>query len=88
MRNDPQHESNPTAYWQANLGLLRLLLLIWALVSCGLSILFVEPLNQFRLAGFPLGFWFAHQGSMVVFVLLIWVYAYVMDRLDARYRVD
>jgi putative solute:sodium symporter small subunit len=64
------------------------LLLVWALVGPGLSILFVETLNRVRLGGFPLGFWFAQQGSILVFVVLIAVYAVVMNRLDDRHRRD
>jgi putative solute:sodium symporter small subunit len=64
------------------------LLVVWALVSYGFGILWVEPLNRFRLGGFPLGFWFAQQGSIYVFVVLILVYALCMDRLDRRHGVD
>ena len=59
---------------------------VWG--SYGLGILWVEPLNRFRLGGFPLGFWFAQQGSIYVFVVLILVYAFYMDWLDRRYGVD
>jgi putative solute:sodium symporter small subunit len=75
-------------YWRANLRWMLSLLALWALVGPGLSILFVEPLNKVRLGGFPLGFWFAQQGSILVFVLLIAIYALVMNRLDARHRGD
>ncbi len=64
------------------------LLSIWFVVSYLLGIILVEPLNQFHLGGFPLGFWFAHQGSIFVFVVLIFVYARWMDRIDARHGVD
>jgi putative solute:sodium symporter small subunit len=87
----PENESeaiDEAGYWRANLRLLVLLLAVWFLVSVGLSILFVVPLNQFRIAGFPLGFWFAHQGSIYIFILLIWIYARTMDRIDARFDVD
>ena len=57
-------------------------------MSLGLSIILVEPLNTIKLGGFPLGFWFAQQGSILVFVVLIWVYARLMDRLDVEYDVD
>ena len=67
---------------------MAILLTIWFVVSYGLGILLVEPLNQIRLGGFPLGFWFAHQGSIYVFVALILVYARWMDRIDARFEVD
>ena len=64
-----------------------ILLAVWFSVSFGLGILLVEPLNQFKLGGFPLGFWFAQQGSIYVFVVLILVYAVWMDRVDRRHGV-
>jgi len=64
------------------------LLSIWFVVSYLLGIVFVEPLNQFYLGGFPLGFWFAQQGSIFVFIVLTFVYAFVMDRIDRRHGVD
>jgi len=75
-------------YWRANLRYLVILLSIWALVSFGCGILFIDWLDQFHLGGFKLGFWFAQQGAMLVFVLLIVVYVWLMNRLDARYRQD
>lgn len=80
--------SDPKQYWRANLRLMAILLTIWFTVSYGLGILLVEPLNAFHVAGFPLGFWFAQQGSIFVFVLLILIYVLAMDRLDQRYGVD
>lgn len=74
-------------YWKRNVGYMTLLLLIWAVVSYGCGILFVEPLNAIRIGGFPLGFWFAQQGSIYVFVLLIFVYYLLMLRLDRQYDV-
>ena len=76
------------AYWRANLRLVLVLLALWAAVSFGLAIVFVEPLNAFRMGGFPLGFWFAHQGAIYAFVALILVYALLADRLARRYGVD
>ena len=73
------------AYWRTNLRYLATLLTIWFAVSFGCGILFVEPLNQFRIGGAKLGFWFAQQGSIYVFVVLIFVYVYLMNRLDQRY---
>ena len=64
------------------------LLVVWFVVSYGLGILLVEPLNRFHLGGFPLGFWFAQQGSIYVFVILIWIYARSMDRIDRDHSVD
>lgn len=75
------------AYWRENLKIMAILLTIWALVSFGAGILFVEPLNNVGFLGVPLGFWFAQQGSIVIFVLLIFVYVKLMDRLDAKYGV-
>ena len=76
------------AYWRANLRVMGILLTVWFVVSYGLGILFVESLNRFHVGGFPLGFWFAQQGSIYVFVVLIFVYARWMDRIDARFEVD
>jgi len=76
------------AYWRQNLVYLGTLLAIWALVSFGFGIVWVEPLNRIRLGGFKLGFWFAQQGSMYVFVVLIFVYVFLMNRLDRKYEVD
>ena len=72
-------------YWRENLKLLTILLSIWFLVSYGAGILFVDFLNQFHLGGFPLGFWFAQQGSIITFVILIFVYVRKMNKLDAKY---
>ncbi|MBW2242321.1 MAG: DUF4212 domain-containing protein [Deltaproteobacteria bacterium] len=79
--------ADPKGYWRANLRLMAVLLVVWFFVSYGLGILLVEPLNQFMLGGFPLGFWFAQQGSIYAFVVLIAIYAFAMDRLDRRYGV-
>ena len=64
------------------------LLVVWFVASFGLGILFVEPLNRFHVGGFPLGFWFAQQGSIDVFVALVFIYAWRMDRLDKEHGVD
>lgn len=74
-------------YWKANVSLIRNLLTVWALVSYVFGILLVEPLNGIRLGGLPLGFWFAQQGSIYVFVILIFYYAWKMDQLDRQYDV-
>lgn len=76
------------SYWQANLKMVVLLLAIWFLVSFGAGILLKDWLNQFRLGGFQLGFWFAQQGSIYVFVILIFVYVAWMNRLDRKYGFD
>ena len=73
------------AYWKANLKIVGILLAIWFLCSYGAGILFKDWLNQFTLGGFKLGFWFAQQGAIYIFVLLIFVYILLMNRLDTRY---
>ena len=78
---------NRRAYWRANVRLITVLLSIWAIVSYGCGILFVEQLNRFHIGRLPLGFWFAQQGAIYVFVVLIFVYAWAMDRLDRKYGV-
>ena len=75
-------EQRGQGYWKANRKLILILLSIWALVSLGFGILLIRPLNAFRFFELPLGFWFAQQGSIYVFVLLIFVYAWRMDRID------
>ena len=76
------------AYWKRNLRLMVVLLAIWFAVSFGAGILFVEQLNAIVIGDFPLGFWFAQQGSIYTFVVLILVYALRMDRLDSEFGVD
>lgn len=77
-------------YWRNNLRIMAGLLLLWAAVSFGCGILFADWLNQFHLpfTGFPLGFWFAQQGSMAIFVLCIFIYCVAMNRLDRRHHED
>jgi len=75
-------------YWRENLKYLLGLLIIWFVVSYGCGILFVEELNTIRLGGFKLGFWFAQQGAIYVFVLLIYIYIHLMSKLDKKYGVD
>lgn len=79
---------NLQAYWSKNLTYLSILLSIWFMVSYGCGILFVEQLNAFKMGGFPLGFWFAQQGSIYVFVILIFVYVRLMNKLDIEFDVD
>lgn len=76
------------AYWKRNLQYLAILLLIWFAVSYGAGILFAEQLNQFSIGGFPLGFWFAQQGAIYIFVILIFVYVRLMNKLDVEFGVD
>ncbi|MEM9648318.1 MAG: DUF4212 domain-containing protein [Bacteroidota bacterium] len=75
-------------YWRENLRYLAILLLIWFLVSYGFGILLVDELNTIRLGGFKLGFWFAQQGSIYVFVALIFIYVRLMNKLDKKYKVN
>lgn len=74
-----------TRYWKENLRYLLVLLSIWFTVSFGFGILLVDQLNQYRIGGAKLGFWFAQQGSIYVFVLLIFIYVWLMNRLDRKY---
>ncbi|MCE7998269.1 MAG: DUF4212 domain-containing protein [Rhodobiaceae bacterium] len=76
------------AYWRANLRLLAGLLVIWFIVSFGFAILFVDVLNEIPLFGFKLGFWWAQQGAIYVFVALIFVYVVQMKRIERRFGVD
>ncbi len=83
-----EKQKNATAYWKKNIKYLTILLSIWFIVSFGCGILFREALNEFRLGGFKLGFWFAQQGSIYVFVILIFVYVRLMNKLDKKYGFD
>lgn len=83
-----EKQKNATAYWKENLKYLVILLSIWFVVSYGAGILFKDTLNQFNLGGFKLGFWFAQQGSIYVFVILIFVYVRLMNKLDKKYGYD
>ena len=80
--------SDARAYWRANRNLIAILLAIWALVSIVFSILLARPLYHLSVGSLPMSFWWAQQGAMVVFVVLIFVYARRMDRLDQRFGVD
>jgi putative solute:sodium symporter small subunit len=75
------------AYWRRNLAYIAVLLAIWASVSYGASILLADALDRFQVLGFPAGFWFATQGSIVVFVALVFVYVKLMNALDRKYGV-
>ena len=82
------NRSKSSAYWRANVALIRNLLLVWAFVSIGCSILFVEVLNQIQFGGVPFGCWMAQQGSIYVCVVLSFIYAVQMDKLDRRFKRD
>ena len=77
-----------TRYWRANLRIVSVCLVIWFTVSFGFGILLVEPLNRIQIFGFDLGFWFAQQGSILCFVVLIFYYAWRMNRLDREHGVE
>ncbi|WP_299276923.1 DUF4212 domain-containing protein [uncultured Psychroserpens sp.] len=76
------------AYWRENIKYVSILLAIWALVSYGAAIVFKDELNTIKIGGFKLGFWFAQQGAMYVFVVLIFVYVRIMNKLDKKYGYD
>lgn len=82
------NQEKATAYWKENLRYLLILLSIWFLVSYGAGILFKDFLDTFKMGGFPLGFWFAQQGSIYAFVILIFVYVRLMNKLDKKYGYD
>lgn len=77
-------------YWNSNLRIMSVLLFIWASAGFGASILFAEPLNAYKLPGtaYPLGFWFAQQGAIVVFVFVVLTYCILMNRLDLKHRME
>jgi len=75
-------------YWQKNLRYLSILLSIWFTAGILCSIVFVNQLNNFSVGGLPMGFWFAMQGAMIIFVILIFVYVRLMNKLDKEFRVD
>lgn len=79
--------NNPSGYWDTVLGLLTKIMIIWFLVSFGAGILFAPALNSIHLGGYPLGFWFAHQGSIYVFIALIFWYAKKMGDIDRQFDV-
>ena len=80
--------SNLDQYWKENLRYLVILLSIWFIVSYGCGILFADALNSIQIGGFKLGFWFAQQGAIYVFVILIFAYVNLMNKLDKKYDVD
>ena len=86
--NSPNSSEWAERYWKSHLRLMLILLSLWFLVSLGAGVLFVDSLNHIQIGGFKLGFWFAQQGSIYGFLVLIWVYVYQMNRLDQAYGVD
>ncbi len=81
---NPSHQ----AYWRTNLRYLLILLIVWFFASFVCGIFLAEQLDTIRIGGFPLGFWFAQQGAIYVFVVLIFIYTYLMNKLDKKYEVD
>ncbi|MDH3732373.1 MAG: DUF4212 domain-containing protein [Gemmatimonadota bacterium] len=81
---------SPQEYWRRNIRYVAVLLAVWFAVSYGAGILLADRLDAFRIpgTGFPAGFWFAQQGSIYVFVVLIFVYVFLMNRLDREFEVD
>lgn len=73
-------------YWRANVIIMSVLLTIWAIVGLGCGILFADVLNAYQLGGYPLGFWFAQQGSIMTFVVIILVYCILLNRLDNKHH--
>lgn len=88
QHNDSASQPDLRDYWRQNIRLVSILLVIWAAVSYGAAILFVVPLNAFYIGGFPVGFWFAQQGSIITFVILIAVYVRLTKRLDEKFGVQ
>lgn len=82
-----KEEKNRKEYWKTNIRYVSILMSIWFLVSFGFGILLAGPLNTIQMGGFELGFWFAHQGSIYVFVVLIFVYVWLMNQLDKKFDV-
>ena len=85
---DKQQNDRARAYWRANLRLIIILLAIWALVSLGAAILFAPFLSNFNVGQLPMSFWFAQQGAMIIFVILIFVYAWRMNKIDRKFGME
>ena len=88
--HDPKVRASLASYWRSNIRFTAVLLVIWAVAGLGCGILFADKLNAFRIpgTGYPVGFWFAQQGSIIVFVLLILSYCIYMNRLDAKHHAE
>ena len=88
MSPEEQNTDRRRAYWRKNLRYLVILLTIWFVVSLGCGVIFADELDVIRIGGYKLGFWFAQQGSIYVFVILIFVYNKLMNKLDKDHDVD
>ena len=82
------HRPRPSAYWRNNIIWIIYLLLLWAGIAIGGGVLWVKPLNRFRIGQLPLGFWISQQGAIIAFVGLVFTYAIIMDRLDSKHAAD
>ncbi|GAL14117.1 sodium:solute symporter associated protein [Vibrio astriarenae] len=83
-----ESQERAKAYWDKNVKLMISLMVVWFVVSFGCGILFVDALNQFQIGGYKLGFWFAQQGSIYTFLVIIFYYAWKMRQLDREFNVD
>lgn len=88
MGGEQMTSEQKEAYWRENLKLIFVLIGVWAFVSFGCSVLFVDWLDQFQFLGFKLGFWMAQQGAIFTFVILIFVYIFQMKKIDNKYKLD
>jgi len=86
--HDPRVVQSIERYWRRNVAVMVALLAVWAVAGLGCGVLWADRLSTIRLGGFPLGFWFAQQGSIIVFVLVILLYAVILNRLDAHHRAE
>ena len=82
------NEKDSPGYWQENIRILTILMSIWFVVSFLMGIVFVDQLDNIRFAGFKLGFWISQQGSIFIYVLLVYIYLKAMDKLDKKYKLD
>ena len=80
------HSNEQKLYWKINMRIMAILLMIWFLVSFGFGIIFIDNLNELNFFGFKFGFWWAQQGSIFIFVVLVFVYAALMNRVDKEYQ--
>jgi putative solute:sodium symporter small subunit len=88
--HQPQVQASLRRYWQSNLRIMASLTVVWLIAGLGCGVLFADKLNAFNLpgTGYPLGFWFAQQGSIICFVLIILTYCLLMNRLDVRHHAE
>ena len=84
----PALQESLKRYWRSNLKIMMVLLVVWAIAGLGCGVLLADALNAYSLGGYPLGFWFAQQGSIIVFVILILIYSLLLNRLDARHHAE